>query len=130
MTDDIEKKRRKIKQLRTTNSSLAHEIETLGGGVDLGTARVEHLIIYLVDQGVLSEDQAVDEQLHWETGLRPQLISIRDGLRHRLEQAAARRRHPAGKQIAEQPKVEQSKTEEPKAEKPGLKLILPPGAKK
>jgi hypothetical protein len=87
-----EKLEHKIGMARTTNASLANEVEAMGGAVDLATARVEFLTSWLVEQGVITNLQRLEEQLKWEQGLKPQLVRTRDALKERLQaQVAARR---------------------------------------
>jgi hypothetical protein len=79
--------------LREQNALLAGKIESMGGGVDVNTARIEHLIGHLVHLGILSEHAMWEIALDWEESLRPQLKSILDAAGKRIAElnaAAAR----------------------------------------
>lgn len=78
--EEIDKLKSKVGIIRETNSALVDEIERMGGGVDLTLARFEHLVQALEDLGVITTEQRWNEQLAWETGLKSQLIAIRDRL--------------------------------------------------
>lgn len=86
---DYEKRARKIQMLRNTNSGLANEIQSMGAAVDLGVARIEAFIMYLVDLGMLTTDQQLTEQEDWERSLRNQLIPLRDQIKEQVERARA-----------------------------------------
>lgn len=101
---DNEKRLRKIQQLRSTNAGLMGEIEQYGGSVDLGIARIEHLVRELVTLGVLTEEQQLDEAEKWERSLRSQLIPVRDRMLEAFnarKQELARRQKLAEKKPAE-----------------------------
>lgn len=101
---------RQMSTVRTVNARLVREIEELGGAVEVVPARVEHFFAYLVDLGVITQRQHVEEQLLWEKHLQPQLRSVRD----KLKAAAQLVRDQADKtkQITR-----------------SSRLILPPGAR-
>lgn len=113
-----EKLEHKIDMARTTNASLANEIEAMGGVVDVSTARVEFLMHWLTEQGVVTNLQRLEEQMKWEQGFKPQLVRVRDGLREALQQA----QREAQERAARKPKVVFEKGEIPVD---GPKLILP-----
>jgi phage shock protein A len=105
MSTPVEKLERQIATLRTTNAGLTNEIESLGGQVDVATARVEFLMNWLEEQGVISKMQRLEEQMQWEKGFKPQLVRVRDGLREAHQQAqreyAARMKKAGKAQIPE-----------------------------
>ena len=128
----LDKLIRKVERLRSVNSGLVYEIESLGGAVDLTMARVETFIDFLVDAGILTERQRWMEQHKWETTLRPQLISTRDRIKLQIEEARRHAQH-----------VQKQRERAVRDQKPGtgsmevgneksetLKLILPAGVKK
>lgn len=121
MADDLEKERakhtRKIQQLRNVNHGLAREIEELGGGVDLTMARMEHLVEWLADLGIISEDQRLDEAEAWERHLRPQLIQIRDRIKENRNKVMAQAREQQRRMEAQQKQQAQQQQ--------GNGLILP-----
>jgi hypothetical protein len=100
-----EKLDRKIDMARTTNAGLVREIEMLGGDVDLATARVEFLMHWLEEAGVVTPLQRRQEQLAWEQGLRPQLIAMRDNRKAAVQQRVEeqKRRLAASKPPDEKP---------------------------
>lgn len=59
--------------LREQNVKLFEKLESLGGGADIAPARIEHVLIFLADIGVITEQQRWDEAVLWETALREQL---------------------------------------------------------
>jgi hypothetical protein len=107
MSDDkkvLEKLDRRITGLRDVNLALVNELEAGGQVVDIGMARVEKLMHFLVELGLITDYQRLKEQEGWELHLRAQLQPIV----HRLREMQA---------------ATQRKT------KTANKLILPPGAK-
>lgn len=86
----------KAQGFREQNAILAGKIETLGGAVDVGPARLEHLMGQLVGLGILTEHAMWEINLDWERNLRPQLKNIHDKLAAlAAEQAAAVRAEAA-----------------------------------
>ena len=96
---NVEKVWRKVKMLRDTNASLVQEIESIvgPGAIDLGTARFEHFVGYLVDIGLLSDEQHATEALAWEHSLKSQLVPSVQKARELARQAAARDRNQRGR---------------------------------
>ena len=93
MSDENEKIERKVAQLRTTNAGLTQEIEQLGGGVEVTTARLEHFMQWICTELDIPKEKRLGEMLAWEQGLRTQLIPIRDKLKeHRQQQHDQMRR--------------------------------------
>ena len=62
--------------LRVSNANMVREIESLGGGVDVLSARVEHFLVTLANLGVITDDQLWNINLDWEQTLRPQLQDL------------------------------------------------------
>ena len=73
LPDDIQPIAIRAVGLREQNVGLFKQLEDLGGGAEIAIPRVEHLIMYLVEVGVISERQRWDEAVAWEEHLRDQL---------------------------------------------------------
>jgi hypothetical protein len=121
-TTPEEKLQRKINLARTTNAGLTREIQSLGGDVDLSTARLEVLTTFLVEIGVLTEEQRLQEQLKWEVNLKPQLIAMRDTIRDRRKRELAAQEAQAERLRALQQMQEEREKKPPEG---GPKLIVP-----
>lgn len=106
MSDEIEKVERKIAQLRTTNAGLTQEIESLGGGVEVTVARLEHFMQWICIELDIPKEKRLEEQLNWEMGLRVQLIGVRDKVKETRQamEAELRRREKAAADAAATPK--------------------------
>lgn len=87
----LSRKARRIQMIRNVNAALANEIESFGGSVDVAVPRLEAFIQYLQEAGILSPEQVLDEQEGWERALKPQLVSVRDSIKKRHQQAKAER---------------------------------------
>lgn len=81
LPDDIRKIAVKAQGLRQQNSQMIGEIESLGGGVDVLSAQLEHFMYSLVALGVITERNMWEISLSWETGLRPQVKSSLEAIR-------------------------------------------------
>lgn len=112
-----EKYERATARLRVTNAGLADEIEKLGSSVEFTMARLEHFILFLVEEGVITKGQQVREQHHWEKGLRVQLIAMRDQVKERVQMIRAAQREERRRQIAAAAEAAKPKTVEPPEEK-------------
>jgi hypothetical protein len=116
-------------RLRDTNAGLVREIEGMGAPIELTMARIEHFILFLVTEGVITKGQQFREQYKWEKGLREQLIHMRDGIKERVRQIhEMQRKEMRRQQEAAKKRAEAARTPVPEVEsKPSL--ILPPGVK-
>lgn len=81
LPEEVRAKALKSQRLHEVNSQLVTEIQTLGGGVDLVAAMIEHFMASMVEFGVLTQEQFWDSRLSWEMQLKPQLIEVRDRVR-------------------------------------------------
>jgi hypothetical protein len=72
LTPEQDKIDKRIAGLQQQNKRMLDEITEVGP-VDTGHARVIKLIEFLVDEGILTVDQMLAEQLSWEEQLRPRL---------------------------------------------------------
>lgn len=73
LPEDVQPLAMKAAGLREQNSKLFERLEGLGGGAEIATARIEHVLVYLVDIGVITEMQRWKEAVRWESTLREQL---------------------------------------------------------
>jgi hypothetical protein len=81
LSEDEQKVYNEVAIIRERNSGMVAEIEQLGGNVDIATARMEHLLMSLVELGVITTGQLVHIQKDWELSLKPQLRGMRDRMR-------------------------------------------------
>jgi hypothetical protein len=95
-------------QMREKNAATVERIQSLGGDVDLATAKLEHTLIALVDMGVLTPLQMWQIESDWERKLRKMLKPI-------LERMQG---------------LHQERIKQQQENRLGKKLILPPGVKK
>jgi hypothetical protein len=72
--------------LKEQNVRMTHEINQAGAAIDVGQARVEKFIDFLVNNGALTNLQRLMEQEQWELHLRGQLQNVVQAVR---AQAAA-----------------------------------------
>jgi hypothetical protein len=70
---DIQPKVVRANGLREQNALFGQELESMGAGFEVASARVEHALVFLVDIGVITESQRWDEAIAWEMALRGQL---------------------------------------------------------
>jgi hypothetical protein len=91
-------------QMRDKNAEAIGEIERLGSGVDLSSAKSEHILNALVHLGVITETQRWEIEVDWERKLNVQLKAMRARLNEIIH---------AQREQAKKP--------------PQKKLILPPG---
>lgn len=78
-------------QMREKNAQTIGQIEAMGGGVDIATARLEHVLFSLVELGVIDNMQLWQMQADWEKALRMNLKRIKEqlaGMRQAAEEAA------------------------------------------
>lgn len=109
---EIGRKTRDMNARRVVNAKMVEDFESMGGVLDLTMARIEHLMNFLVTQGIITELQHVTEQLEWEEHLRPQVQAAVEGKREEVEQA---------KKLAREAQA--------RADARG-KLVLPPSARR
>jgi len=124
---DLEKLKGKMNRIRETNSSIIGEIESMGQGVDLSIPRLEHFMVFMVDQGLITEAQMIESQYLWEKNLKEQLVVIVRTLRERRAaslQEARRRQREADKEAKKPVKIHGNDQNGKPAE-----LVLPPGVK-
>ena len=67
---------KKIDSLRRVNMQMLSNMKQAGAEIDLGNARVEMLMEWLVEAGLITQLQLLEEQVRWETHLRSQLQPI------------------------------------------------------
>jgi hypothetical protein len=60
---------------------MTHEINNAGAQIDVGQARVEKFINFLVENGALTNLQRLAEQEQWELHLRGQLQNVVQAVR-------------------------------------------------
>jgi hypothetical protein len=97
LPDDVQPVAVRAVGLREQNVKLYEELEKLGGGAEIGPARIEHVLVFLVDAGVITELQRWEEAALWEEALREQLKMAIEQLgliraKEKEEQEAIRRR--------------------------------------
>lgn len=80
-------------QLREANAAKIGQLERRGAGVDLGTARCEHLMVCLVDTGIVTEKQKWEFELAWQLELKRQvkgMIETINGIEQAQREEAAK----------------------------------------
>lgn len=85
MANQLEKNKRKLNMLRETNSNIIGEIESMGQQIDLTLPRLEHFMVFLIDLGVITEEQMIESQIRWEHNLKEQIVPIVQSLRERRQ---------------------------------------------
>lgn len=117
----------KLNRIRETNSAIVQEIESLGGSLELLTPRMEHFMAFLVQIGVVTEEQLIEECIAWEHNLKEQLVPIVQRVRQQRQEAQdqLRKLEQQSREKAKQAKLDTQ--EQP----PNVhRLIIPPGAKR
>ena len=73
--DEMEKQKKavRIAGLMQTNQRMLDHIEKAGVRANLLPSRVRHLTTFLVEQGIMTEEQQIDEAEKWELFLREEL---------------------------------------------------------
>lgn len=80
-------------QMREKNVAAVGEIERLGGGVDLSSAKTEHVLNALVQIGILTELNRWQIEADWERKLNRQLKEMRARLDAIINQQRQSTRH-------------------------------------
>lgn len=86
-------------RMRDKNVASIGEIERLGGGVELSSAKTEHVLTALVHMGVLTELQRWQIEADWERKLNRQLKEIRARLDEMISAQRTAAKHPPKKLI-------------------------------
>lgn len=76
----------KVGELRIQNAAKIDRLEAHGTTFDLGLPRVEVFMQFLCKQGIITEDQRVDEALAWEEKLNDMLDAAQLHLETQLEE--------------------------------------------
>ena len=113
----LEKLKQKLNTIRTTNAVVVNEIESYGHQMDLVMPRLEHFMVFLVNLGVLTEKQVLEEAYLWERNLKEQLVPVVRAMR---EQVRTMVKEARKKQAASPPAPSQ---------KAGPALVFPPGTR-
>lgn len=93
LPEDVQPIAIKAQKLREQNSARIGRLESMGFGVEVNNARLEHFMDKLVDAGVLSDEQLWAICLDWEEGLETQIIGMENSIRERaMENAKQLRR--------------------------------------
>lgn len=93
LPDDVQAIARKSQKLRDENSARISRLESMGVGVEVNNARIEHFMDKLVDAGVLTDEQLWAMCLDWEDNLSTQIANMENAIRERaLENAKAMRK--------------------------------------
>lgn len=69
----IAKVEKRIVGLRDTNGKMMTALQQVGVGMELGQARVDKLTEWLVEQGIITYAQRLEEEERWQMHLREQL---------------------------------------------------------
>jgi hypothetical protein len=98
--DDLDPEVRSIakraQKLRESNSGRIGRLESMGVGIEVVNARLEHFMNKLIDAGVLTDDQVWAINLEWEESLAEQIL----GMEKKVEAVAKKQREMVRQQIA------------------------------
>lgn len=81
-------------QMREKNSNTATAIEQMGAGVEISSARIDHLIQSLVDLGIVTEEQRWEEEAEWQKHLNVQLRDYHQRVTEMRQAAKAQAKRP------------------------------------
>ena len=81
VTSEVEKKMIGLKQ---QNVRMIQQLNSAGVQMDLVQPRIEFMMKFLEDAGVITYDQRITEQLHWEQSLRSQLQPVLQQVRETM----------------------------------------------
>lgn len=73
MPDDIREIALEATDLRQKNKQIAGALEQLGAAIETGGARLEHLLLSLVELGIIDMKKMWEINLDWEETLNKQL---------------------------------------------------------
>ncbi len=94
LTEPQQKKFRETQALRERNAARVKGIEDHGVVLDLGPARIDHLLSALLDMDVLTIDQILEVNKAWELELRRQTKEIFAKIERAQEEARKERARP------------------------------------
>jgi len=94
LTEVQKKTYREIIALRERNAARVEKIESTGLGLDIATARLEHMLNALVAFDILTMDQVLELNKSWELELRKQSQEILNRVEEAQRAAAAERARP------------------------------------
>lgn len=104
-----DKAKAKLNRIRETNATIIEEIQSMGVEPELTMPRLEHFMVFLVQLGLMTEDDLLNEAYHWERNLKEQIGPMVRKMRERAIEArneAQRRQAEAAKVAKDQPKVD------------------------
>lgn len=73
LPEEVQGLARRVSGLRQQNVNLVQQLTDLGAGIEPGIARIEHLVVFLVEAGILTQQQRWEEAESWELNFRAQL---------------------------------------------------------
>ena len=94
---DVQKLVDETQALRNINQKLNAEIELMGGSIEVGAARVEHLLSCLLNIGLITEKNIWEINRDWELSVRPQLRECRNKMLEVAQQQKAAQQRAQGK---------------------------------
>ena len=93
---DYAKLDRRVMGLREQNLRFLHQLGQAGAAVDLSTARVEAAMQFLVDLGIITPMQLLEEQEKWELHLRTQLKPMHEEVMNAIRNRGGAVQQPSG----------------------------------
>jgi hypothetical protein len=96
LTPEQTKMLKHIAGLKQTNHRMVETIESAGARINLGEARVERFVSWLTDAGIITIDQALEEQRTWELHLREQLQPVFEQVKRAMEMAGVPKQTESG----------------------------------
>lgn len=91
----------KMKELQAVTRSNAKRMEKLSNYVDMSIfpAKLQHMLIEMVNVGVLTPEQLIDMELSWERDLHRQLVEAEGSVKEAIAQARAQEAEAVSKII-------------------------------
>lgn len=94
--EEREKKAKHIVGLMNVNQQMLDLIESVGAKANLLPARMKALMSFLVEQGILTVDQQLEEAESWELVLRTELQPAYEQVKRAIEMSGAPRQTEGG----------------------------------
>lgn len=95
-TPEQKKRDTSVGGLKVQNLKMLEELASLGAHFDLSFPRIESLLEWMVEQGVLSIDERLDEQERWERKLRVNLQANLEQIREIRRQQGMDQKRQSG----------------------------------
>lgn len=125
----LDKMKHKLNMIRGTNSALVSEVEGFGQHLELTLPRLEHFMVFLVELGVITEDQMLDEAIKWEHNLKEQIVPLVREMRVKAKEIGDRIRRQAEAEQREAAKTKGVQVNGTTPDGKKASLILPAGTR-